>query len=136
MNDIKMSSKNFFDVNMTVEDVKSETKQKDVFTFNIKIDKEHLEGYTYADLLGVLFEHLKSRIILAPNKKTCYEAGAYAVDINLPIEEVIVDGDTMCLIVQGNPFTRKIAPYTKHLLPFYADIVVEEDGTNYGPEEE
>ena len=134
MDDIKMSINNFFVDGMAVEDVKSATKQEDVFTFNVKIDKERLKGLTYGNLLATLFAHIQSRIVVAPKEKTHYVPGFYAINLQLPIEEVIVDGDTMCVVTQGNPFTKSNGA-TKHILPFYADICVEEE-CDYGPEDE
>ena len=135
MNDITMSTHNpFNDVNSSLEDVESVYKQKDTFTFTVKVDKEMLKGCTCADLLTVLFERLKHRIVFAPNEKTHYEPGFYKINLQLPIEEVIVDGDTMCLVTQGNPFTESNG-VTKHILPFYADICIEEE-CDYGPEDE
>lgn len=135
MNDITMSThKPFNDVNSSIEDVESVYNQKDTFTFTVKVDKEMLKGCTPADLLAVLFERLKHRIVFAPNEKTHYEPGFYKINLQLPIEEVIVSGDTMCVVTQGNPFTESNG-VTKHTLPFYADICVEEE-CDYGPEDE
>ena len=90
MNDITMSThKPFNDVNSSLEDVESGYKQKDTFTFTVKVDKEMLKGCTCADLLAVLFERLKHRIVFAPNEKTHYEPGFYKINLQLPIEEVI-----------------------------------------------
>ena len=133
MNDIIMTTSHKPDVDSSIEDVKSVCKQKDTFTFTVKVDKEMLKGCTPADLLAVLFERLKSRIVFAPNEKTHYESGFYGINLQLPIEEVIVDGDTMCVVTQGNPFTE--SNDMKYIFPFYAVICVEEE-CDYGPKDE
>lgn len=121
-NNIIMSSKSIDPVNAFEE--------SNLFTFQVQVKKEVLVGMTYEDVINALTSHIATRLLVAPSKKTPYSAGYYNIDVNAKIKEVIVGGDSMMLITDGDPFIKS----TKETRSKYS-IYIDKD-TFYGPEED
>jgi len=105
-------------------------ESKDVFNVTLHVNKKALEGMTYEQILAAITMEVSKKLVVAPSKRTFYPQGFYNINLKSKVQEAIVEPDSMCLVMENNPFE----PADKDNIEPYCIVV--EAGEYMGPEED
>lgn len=105
-------------------------ESKDVFNVTLHVNKKALEGMTYEQILAAITMEVSKKLFVTPSKRTFYPQGYYNINPKSKVQEAIVDPDSICLVIENNPFE----PADEDNIGPYAIIV--EAGEFMGPEED
>jgi hypothetical protein len=104
-------------------------ESKDVFNVTLHVNKKALEGMTYEQILAAITIEVSKKLVVAPSKRTFYPQGFYNINLKSKVQEAIVEPDSMCLVMENNPFE----PADKDNIEPYCIVV--EAGEYMGPED-
>lgn len=123
-NNITMTTNNNRDFDYPFDD-----ESKDVFNVTLHVNKKALEGMTYGEIIAAITIEVSKKLFVSPSKRTFYPQGFYNINLKSKVQEAIVDPDSMCFVMENNPFE----PADKDNIKPYCIVV--EAGEYMGPED-